>query len=115
MDRRACAEKTKINRPQKTNQDHPPTLKKKVGVSGWVGWVRRFCLWLRIGGALATLHERDAVAEGQGDALGLAADAHVPAQLAVGVALFLDAHVHQGVLAEYAHRVQVRRLGQSRK
>lgn len=63
-----------------------------------------------VGSAGAALHEGDAVAEGKGNALGLAADAHVPAQLAVGVALLLDAHVHQGVLSEHAHGVQVRRL-----
>ena len=73
-------------------------------------------LWLGVsGGARAPLYEGDAVAEGQRDALGLAPDAHVAAQLPVCVALLLHAHVHERVLAEHAHGVQVRRLSEGRQ
>lgn len=64
------------------------------------------CTW----GAWAALDEGDSVPKGQSDALRFAADAHVPAQLAIGIVLLLYAHVHKGVLAEHAHRVEVRGL-----
>lgn len=74
-----------------------------------------FGLWLCVGGARTALNEGDAIAEGERDALRFAADAHVAAELPVRVALLLHAHVDEGVLAEHAHRVQIRSLPQQKK